>query len=402
MEFLLSLQPIFNKDKAVYGYQVYHKKKDEGSDMDVYKFTLDTIQTYGIERFTRGKPAFLTFTEHLIRREVPTIMTPDKVIVDVKRPEVVDEGLIQNFTNLKEQNYTLCFGQYIFKADYRELLKFADIIKIDLSDVDVEKKQVVVEYCNRNNKHVLATKVDYNANFEYSKFLGCKFFEGLFFSRPEIVEVKDIAPFKFNYLQLMGSVNKPTVNFEEIADIIARDVSLSYKLLRLVNSVAFGFRSKIESIKHAAVVLGEKELRKWVSFLAINGIVDNQPNEIVRISLFRAKFAELLAKKSDLKKKSNEIFMMGLFSMLDVIMGRPLEEVLEGLQLAENVEKALLESDGPYIDLYSFVIAYEKCDWDEVDKKMELIGVSENVIIEEYLQANTWCNELLEETFSMV
>jgi c-di-GMP-related signal transduction protein len=402
MKIFLTLQPVFNKEKQVYAYQVYHNKDDEKSDVDVCKFTLDTIQTMGLERFSRGKPTFLNFTESLIRREVPTIMSPSKIIVDVLQPKVVDDVLIEHFTNLKSQNYTICFGEYIFKTEYRDLLKFADIIKVNFGDVDVEKNQIIVEYCNRNKKNVLAQKLEYNANFEYAKYLGCKFFEGGFFSKPEIIEVQDITPMKFNYLQLINSVAKSNVDFEEIAEIVARDVSLSYKLLRLVNSVAFGFRTRIESIKHAAVVLGERELKKWVSYLVLNEVSSDKPNELARLCLFRAKFAELLVQSTDLKSKRDEVFMMGLFSMLDVIIGRPLKELLEGLQLPEEVFNVLVARDGRYENLYSFILAYEACDWEEVDRLMEEMNWDENYVIEVYLKANGWCNELLEETFSVI
>jgi EAL and modified HD-GYP domain-containing signal transduction protein len=402
MKFFLTLQPVFKKDKQVYAYQVYHNSQDEKLDVDVCKFTLDSIQSMGLERFSRSKPTFLNFTESLIRREVPSIMSPSKIIVDVLQPKEVDDELISHFTNLKSQNYTLCFGEYIFKTEYRDLLKFADIVKVNFGDVDVEKNQVLVEYCNRNKKHVLAQKLEYNANFEYAKYLGCKFFEGGFFSKPEIIEVQDIAPMKFNYLQLINSVARSNVDFEEISNIVAKDVSLSYKLLRLVNSVAFGFRARIESIKHAAVILGEKELKKWVSYLVINEVADDKPNELARLSLFRGKFAELLVKTTNLKPKSDEVFMMGLFSMLDVIIGRPLKELLEGLHLPDEVFKVLIARDGPYENLYSFILAYEACDWEEVDRMMLEMNWDENYVIEVYLKANGWCNELLEETFSTI
>lgn len=398
MRYMLALQPVFLKDRGVFSYQVVYKNAAYYDGEHLYSYTLEMINATGIEKISRGKPSMIQFTSDAILKKIPYSMPVHEVIIDLKKPLIVKDELIAHLTDLKQKNYMICMDEYVFQSQYKQLLVFADMIKLNFSKTYADRNKAIALVCIQNHKSIVATHLEKPSEFDFAKQVGCKYYVGTFFCEPEWVELREIAAFKFNYLQLIKRVNEPTMDFEKIAEIISQDVSLSYKLLRIVNSVAFGFQRKIESIKQAAVVLGEKELKKWVSFLAINGIVEDKPNEVVRLSLFRAKFSEHLAQQTSLKKKVNEVFMMGLFSMLDVMMGRPLEELLQDLHLSDDVVDALLKGEGPYREIFDLVIAYERCQWERVDELMNKMEIEENSVIDAYLKANGWSNELLEET----
>jgi c-di-GMP-related signal transduction protein len=222
------------------------------------------------------------------------------------------------------------------------------------------------------------------------KELGCDLFQGFFYCRQEIYTNKEVSTDNLTYLRLIQKVNQDTIDFKEISYIISRDVTLSYKLLRLVNSVAFGFREKIRSIKHALVIIGENELRKWVSLIALRGIGDDRPEELTRTILIRARFLELLSHKTGLRYRSSDMFLLGLFSMLDVFMGRPIKELLNGLPISYDIINALLYKEGPLFDPYRLAISCERGRFSDVLDISALLGIDVPSLLEIYLLALEW------------
>jgi c-di-GMP-related signal transduction protein len=175
-----------------------------------------------------------------------------------------------------------------------------------------------------------------------------------------------------------------------------KDVSLSYKLLKLVNSSAFGFRSRIDSVKHALVILGMTEMRKWISLIALRGISEGKPDELVRLSLIRARFAESLSILVGWKNKSDDAFLMELFSLLDVLMNRSLEEILKGVPVSIEVSQALLHKEGLFGFLHQLILAYESGSWDEVTRISTILDIRQTDIADAYFTAITWCNVIME------
>jgi EAL and modified HD-GYP domain-containing signal transduction protein len=249
---------------------------------------------------------------------------------------------------------------------------------------------------------LLCEKISSAQDFNDAKNKNFDLFQGNFIIEPQIIAIKDVSPLKVNFVELLNKVNKPDINFEDIANIISRDVSLSFKLLKLVNSVAFGLMHKIESIKQASVMLGATELKKWVAFFAINNICDEKPDALMRTSLIRAKFLEKLALTTNLKARSSDLFLTGLFSLLDVMFGRPLEEILLEIQISDDVKDVLLNKKSIFADIFNLSIAYEKCDWDLIDVFASKVGITDEFLIKSYLEATTWCNKIMNETLEIL
>jgi EAL and modified HD-GYP domain-containing signal transduction protein len=186
---------------------------------------------------------------------------------------------------------------------------------------------------------------------------------------------RDIPASKLNYLQVLREVNQPDVDFKRLAAILQRDVSLSYKLLKLINSAHYGMRHQIQSLQQALVLLGIVEIKKWVSLLLTRGLGEDKPNELVINSLCRARFAELLAPKVGLRHVASELFLMGLFSHVDAMMDRRMPDLLGDLPLSESIKEALLNRRGPLGEILTLLIDYERGDWPRVGPALASLGV---------------------------
>ena len=220
--------------------------------------------------------------------------------------------------------------------------------------------------------------------------MGFSYFQGYFFSKPEIISNKDVSGFKLHYLELLQQILKQELDYDQLEDIIKRDLSLSYKLLRYTNSAAFPFRRKIDSISHALALLGEREFRKWATLLTLASLGSDKPEELVSQATVRAKFCESLTAQTELASRASDAFLMGLFSLLDAIIDRPLDDILSELSVTEDVQAALLGATGPLHAVYAATLAYEKGEWEAFSTQVAQLGVDESEVPTLYREALDW------------
>lgn len=401
MDVFLARQPIFDSKQEVCAYEILYRSglvnAYDGIDGDKAsrQVIFNTFQTFGIENLTNGKPVFINFTENLINDEIATLFSKDILVVEILENVAPKEETVRNSKFLKEMGYRIALDDFVYSEEYESLIELADIIKIDFLDSKREETQRVSKELIEREIILLAEKVETREEFEYAKSLGFKLFQGYFFSKPEIVTVKKLNPIRSTALQLIDETNKAEIDFNKVSRIISRDLSLTYNLLKLVNSSAFGFRHKIKSVSHGVVALGEKEIKKWVYLVLINDMGQNKPDELTRLSLTRAKFAEELAINTRFKKQSEDMFLLGLFSLLDVILSKPLEEVLEEIQAPSMIKDAIIDEIGEVGLIYKLLISYEKGEWDNVLQYAEELNIDCELISMSYMEALVWYGKLL-------
>ena len=400
MDVFLTRQPIFDRTQQVYAYEFLYQKDDANTfsgknpDKLASNAILNSFDLLGIQNLTGGKKAFVNLSGPLLRQGVATLFSRDLLTVEILEDIYPDEEIIESCKQLKENGYLLVFNDFVFREGYEPLAELADIVKIDFITSDNKEKIEIGKKLTNNRIKFLAEKIETKADFEHAKEWGCTYFQGFFFSIPEVLSVHDIQPLKFQYLRLIKEVNEKEIDFEHISDIVSKDVSLSYKILKLINSAAFGFRNRITSVRQALVILGTREVRKWVSLIAFKGIGEGQTDELIQLSLVRAKFSETLSASSPYRDKAEELFLMGLFSSLDALMHRPMEEVLNDLPIPDEVRNALLTKDGLFGEFYKLILDYEKGDWDKVTKYGEHMGLECKNISKSYLDAVAWSVKL--------
>lgn len=244
------------------------------------------------------------------------------------------------------------------------------------------------------NIQLCAGNIDTMENFEALKKMGgYAFYEGDFYRVPITKGQNEVAPLKVNYIELLNMVNSANFELTEAADVIGRDTALTISLLQMVNRMTVN--SGINTIRHAAAMLGQKELKKWINTAVVNALYSDKPNEVTRLSLLRAKFAENLASVFELAMKKEELFLMGLFSVLDVILEKPMKEALEMVKVSDEIREALIDNKGKLAPVLDFMMHYEKADWFEVSREMIVRSMEMDEVSNAYLDSLKWYRDLM-------
>ena len=341
-------QPIFDRHLNVYGYELLYRKSQnnyfEGTDDDqATAALLDNSFFFGLNELTDGTRGFINFSKKLLLDDTPFLLPPQNVVIEIIERVDITESVIEKCKTLKSMGYMIALDDFILSENiekYEALLDYIDIIK-------VENFQNSLQYQTFFKKHkykitFLAEKVETFEDFKNASTLGYKLFQGFFFSKPIMFKAKEIGSLNINLVMILEELYKPQPNHKNIVSIFERDLGLSYKLLRIVNSAYYGVRYEIKSIQQALSYVGTKELVRWVHLMLIKGVqnIDNQ--ELVKTSLIRGKILSLLAKNSKKQKKEGDYFIAGIFASIDVLLHESMQNILNRLPLKNEVKNALL------------------------------------------------------------
>ena len=265
-------------------------------------------------------------------------------------------------------------------------------IILDCKKVNVEKAKIYFAHQFPRIKICVGNVTEQETFDRLKRDKAFPLFEGKFYRLPVTKGQTTIEPLKVNYLELMNTVNDADYELTQAADIIGRDTALVLSLLEMVNRIAIN--SEVTSIRHAAVILGQKELKKWINTVITKELCADKPNEITRLSLLRAKFAECLAPAFGMGAKSSELFLMGLFSVLDIILNVSMEEALNRVNVSKDITEALMHHKGEFAEVYDFMLAYENADWQEVCRWLIVKSVDIDTIYKAYMEAVCWYKEM--------
>ena len=403
MDIFLARQPIFNKNMDVYGYELLYRNnnvKNLCQFFDAKEASLEVIAAsfvvIGLTKLTGGKKAFINFTEDLLQEEFATILPKEDLIIEVLEDVEPTKENVEACHNLVKAGYKIALDDFEYKAAYNDLINISSIIKVDfINSSRAACKELINKY--KNSKILfLAEKIETQEDFECALAMGYSLFQGYHFCKPVILSAKKVEPFKINAIELIKLVNEDVPNFKEIAKVIENDVSLSFNLLKLVNSLAFSRGTKIKSILQAVSLLGEKEIRKWITLVAIEKISSDKTKELLRLSIIRAKFCELLCHKFSLGNRKAELFLLGLFSLMDAMMDVPKEDVFLELPISEELKEALIKQTGIFSDCYKIMIAYERANWGLVAQIAVKYKLAEAEIATAYYESVKWLNNNIE------
>lgn len=400
MNVFLARQPILNKFNKLFGYELLFRDSEkniyQGEDGD--KATIEVIKNsfvnIGIDKVAGGKKAFINFTENILKSDIFTILSPESVIIEILEDIEPTDEIIELCKGLKKQGFLLALDDFVYSSKYTELIEIVDIIKVDFRITKGDERRKVIKRVNSSNIKFIAEKVETMEEFHDAVSFGYTYFQGYYFSRPLLVSGKRISENKAVYMKLLKEINSCSFNIDRIEELIKRDVSLSFKLLKLINSANYVFRSKIKSIKQALALLGEKEIKKWLYLIVFKTIGEDKPEIIVIESLIRARFAELIASKVTIGANSFNAYLIGLLSMVDVLLDGPLDQILEELLLPIEVKGALEGTcNNNYRKLLDLIISYEKGETNEVTKISKQLELDENLLPDAYYDAIFYANE---------
>lgn len=406
---LVSLIPLFNEDQTVRAYSLFTQKKNyfltpsllgTGQNDGAARVEgMEILESMGLETISADKEIFVPVNNISIFVDIEEQYRKfsKRIVLLIDHLVPPEEMYVSRIRQLKDKGFKLAVAKLEISEfePFKEILLMTDYILLDHKKINIDKAKIYFKMVYPNVK-LCAVNIDDMETFEKLKEDGgYEFYEGKFFRMPVTKGQNQVSPLKVNYIQLLNMVNSTDFELTKAADVIGRDTALVISLLKMVNRMSRN--SQITSIRHAAAMLGERELKKWLTTAVANQLYADKPNEITRLSLLRAKFAENLAATFSLASMNSELFLMGLFSVLDVILETPMEEALKIVKVSDSIRKALVEHKGPFAQLLDFVLQYEGANWQEVTRQMVLYEIDMNSVYSAYIQALEWYRDMIME-----
>ena len=389
-------QPIFDRKKNVFAYELLFRDgtgnicPDMDGDEATTALVSNTLFTLGLDTMSGGKKAFINFTQKLLEDRLPQLLPKETTVVEILEDVSPEPLLIAACRDLSKSGYTLALDDFIYSRALDPLIMLADIIKFDFILTPFNKIEHYLEKIPKKKITLLAEKIETPETYEQAFGKGFNLFQGYFFKKPETIKGTDISGAQINVMKVLAEINKPEFDINELENLISRDMGISFKLLKYINSVFFARVNKVSSIQQALVYLGERETKRFVSLIALSKLGNKKPDELMRASCIRGKFCELLAGKTTHSKVSPDLFTLGMFSMVDAVIDQPMGKIMQSLPLSQNIKSALVEGKGEFYDYIRLTISYEAGQWEAVSRLAVRLGIDEKDIPRLYFNACKW------------
>ncbi len=366
-ERFIARQPIFDERLKVFAYEllfragpqnIFQPRKEASSSVIVDSATLFDLQT-----LTGHAKAFINVDEAAILSGAARLLPANRIVVEILETVSPTPEVVRACSELCEAGYTLALDDYVAHPKWEPLLRLVKFLKVDFRDSDEDARSAIAKRHRSNGVHLLAEKVETQEDMKHARNLGYTFFQGYFFCKPTMVEGKDIPGNKLTYLQLLEAISEPELSYSRVEELLKHEPSMVYKLLRYLNSPLVGLRVEIHGVREAIALLGEREFRRWVSIVAIVSMASDKAPELIRTALTRAYFCEDLSQLIGMGDQSSDLFLMGLLSVTDVLLDRPLEQIIASVPVSAEVRAALCGGANRFRDVYDTLLAYERGDW---------------------------------------
>ncbi|GAA0346878.1 EAL domain-containing protein [Bowmanella denitrificans] len=401
MKVYTARQAILNRRQQTVAYELFFRDGIENvfprhvkPDVATSRLVLNQHLNLGFKTLSRNKKALINFSQQSLLDQIPALLPPGDIVIEVLEDVEPSDEIYQACRNLFHKGYRFALDDFVYHPDWERFLNFAKLIKFDIRRTSfAEIANILPTLRRRKGVRFLAEKIESHEEFEQAKDLGFDFFQGYFFCVPEMLEHQDIEAQHHMILAIYLEVLKPNFSYSKLAMYFERDLSLSYKLLRFINSGLFDVREPISSIKQALIYLGEEQARKFICLIATAHLGgNNKPLELIRMSILRARFCELVCEKTA-PGLSGMAFLTGLFSLVDALLGSPMDKVLERLPLEAEVKQALLAEPGMLGSILELVKAYESGSWFWTQKGCSALNIKEELLPDLYTRAIKWSED---------
>ena len=388
-------QPIFDRNMDVYGYEMLYRSEKKVNAAEFFDGNLATSQVIlnifmeiGLENIVDNKPAFINLTREFVTGENSIPFGPEQVVLEILEDIDADEELVKSIIKLSNAGYTIALDDYVPNSGKDHLIEHVDIIKFELPAIPKDELASHVERLKQYDVKILAEKVETQEEHDHCLELGFDLFQGYFFCKPKVITTGRLPENKLAVMQLLTKMQDPEVEIKELEVLISQNISLSYKILRYINSAAFSLNTRIESIDRAISYIGLQTIKQWVIIMSLAGIND-KPEEILETALIRSKMCEILSKKLN-KGDTGSYTTTGLLSIIDALMDKPMQEVLDELPLADKINRALLEKTGDIGEILSSVILYEQGYFYSLEER----GLDLDMMQKAYFEAIAWAKDI--------
>jgi c-di-GMP-related signal transduction protein len=382
----------------VHGYELLYRADTNNAfdgtaaDVATARVIANSFLTIGAERLLNGKPAFINFDATLLTLTYAALLPPRSAVVEILEQTNPTPEVLAACQALRDQGYTLALDDSTSVQSITPWLNVVNIVKVDFRATDETTRAQLVSACKTRKIQTLAEKLETQAEFESAAALGYDYYQGYFFAMPTIITGRKIPAADVALLQLLREASRTDVDFDRVEKVLQCNAALVYKLLRYINSPLFAWQTKIKSVRHAMMLLGQEELRKWICLLLVAGLGHDAIPELLTKCLVRARFAELLAPKMGSHKSS--AFLLGLLSHLDALLKCPMEQALAQLNLEDLIGNALLgRSKDALGHLYALVQAYEHADQLRLHAIAQDFHLNTAYVRDAYFTAVTWADK---------
>lgn len=401
MDIFIARQGIYNYKEKIVAYELLYRDSLENkfsSDIDEDKATyklIENINSFGLDTLTDNKRAFINFTESLIKNNFATILPKEKVVIEILENVEANKEVLQSLAKLRKDGYIIALDDLEKVNDLIKFVDYIDIVKIDFLISEKEERKRIANVCNKLGIKTLAEKIETKEELNEAIKLGCDYFQGYYFSKPSIFLGKDVEVKNVSIMNILKELSNEEYDVKKVEMLMKNDIGLTYKFFQFINSSYFSFLQKIESIKQAIMLIGKKELRKWLFILSVSEIATLKSEEYSKNITIRARFNELIAEEIG-KIEKNSAFIVGLFSDLHLMINKDMERILNKLPLNNDIKDALIGRENIYKDILDLTLAYEKVDTKEILRLSKKINIESSVLLEKYYLTLDWCSRLPE------
>jgi len=392
-------QPILNTAGQVFGYELLYREigSDTGctiaTDAASARVFSDAVLAMGLDTLTAGRKAFMNVSRRVLLSDIATVLPAESVVLELLEDISVDYEVLDACRRLHAEGYVIALDDFVPGCPTEALLPYASMVKVDMLSTTPQDRSRIVALMPKSVR-LIAEKVETAAVFEEADAAGYHLFQGYYFCRPATFKARTLSATAVAYARLLVALNRPETSIIEVEELIKRDPSLTYRVLQCVNSAAFGVRRQLQSIRQALVLLGLDQVRKWASVWALAGLNVGGNPEVVTTAVVRARSCELVAESVVGREEASEYFLLGLCSMLDAMLGRPMKEAVADLPVTDRIRSALLGQPNPARRVLDAVIAYERALWETSAMLLEQVGAEPDKLAGAYGDALVWARGL--------
>lgn len=392
----MARQPLFDRQSNVMGYELLFRNSAENrftaTDGDVASaLTIEqSTSAFGFDQLVGDRKAFVNLSRGALLNGYYKMLPRERTVIELLETVTADAEVLQACKQLKADGYQLALDDFTNAPDVQPLLQFADVVKMDFRQSANACDPRVVAGLRQHGVKLLAEKVESRDEQRRAAAAGYDFFQGYYYCRPEMIQAKDIPPSKLNQLRFLAEVNKDDVSFEKLEELFRQDVGLTLRLLRYLNSAAFGWRHEVPTLSHALSLMGVRPLRKWATMMGLLQLNDGNAPELAVTALARARFAERIGPNAGVERQEVELFLTGMLSVVDAMVGRPAREVMSQLAVHPSVTSAVVEGDNELGSVLRVVTAYERGDWKAVESHASARTLDARALDAAYLDSVQW------------
>ncbi|MEZ7170398.1 EAL and HDOD domain-containing protein [Sporosarcina sp. OR05] len=400
-------QPILDREGQIFGYELLYRNSEENRfpavnpESATLQVLMNSFLSIGIDNVAESYKSFINFSGELLIEDIFSRLSPARVIIEILEDVEITSILIHRMKEIKQHGYQFALDDFIMQdqyAQHTDLFALIDYVKVDFLAVnEVERKNIEIFIKKYPHIRMVAEKIETEAQFLEAKASGYDLFQGYFFAKPEIIKGVDIPSTLSSHSYILHKLSEEDADIDEVVELIVHDMSITYKLLRFINTMHFGVPKKVGSVKQAVILIGFEHLKKWMRILLVHHIGEHsssgQVKALVSFSLTRARMCELIAKRIG-KENSDEYFFVGMFSLMDVIMNKSWDDILPLIPFSESIANTLKGEETEMTTVLQLAIATEKLDWSQIRNYRAQLGISEKELSEFSRMSIRWAQQL--------